>query len=268
MTWVLGMSTMFGYSLGMADVQATIDFTDGSKKYYDCVQKIHHVGNFVAAGFSGDIHNGFDLVENLKDFLSGVENGRCWIPDFVSREWGKQAREWYSNLPDSRKRPVQIMLMSVYPDLDTLPGMAKSYVAILKSPDFKVTKMSRDVKVIGIGSGNDVKEYVRIVNKLNDDWFPLAQSEVHNPGGFAQAVMVVIHSEMIRKIVPGVSSCIQTCVVKRGGVGIAYPEVRVDIGMSTEHIVKSPVLTTSWKEFKRKMKTEGIELSSASAISA
>lgn len=268
MTWVVGTSIVFGYAVGIADVQATISMQFGKDRYIDCVQKIHHVGNFVAAGFCRDIRNGFELIELLKSNLVSLESGLAWILDYVAREFGKNARECFELLPVDRQRPTQIMLFSVYPSQDISSGVAKSFVAKLASPDFKLNKVSRNSEVISMGSGNEVSEYAGIVDRLNEDWFPLAHMEIQNFGGFGGVVAISLQNEMIRHTNPGISSAIQVCYVKRGGVGFTFPEVNVDIGTSREREVKVPKLATKWSEFIELLKQQKISLSKASAFDA
>ena len=121
-----------------------------------------------------------------------------------------------------------------------MPGLARSYVTQLNSPDFKPQKINRGAAVISMGSGNNVRKYIESVENINSDWFPLTGMETQNFGGFGGAIAIALQNELIRQPVKGVSSSIQICYVKRGGVGFAYPEVRVDVGTSNERIVKAP----------------------------
>jgi len=259
---------MFGYSMGVADVQATITFRDGSKKFIDCVQKIHHVGDFVAAGFCGDIQNGFELMQQLKSRFGSPGEKRCWIPDFVAREFGKSAKLWFSALPAGRKKTVQVMLFSVYPNGDSLPGLAQSYIAQLNSPDFTPMKVHRETAVISMGSGNSVTKYIESIEKLNQDWISLARMETQNFGELGSAIAVVLQNEMIREPTEGISSAVQICYVKRGGVALNYPSVRVDLGMPSERSIQVSTLAENWEDFRRLAKEQGIPWAKAEAFTA
>jgi hypothetical protein len=65
MTWIIGTPTMFGYSFGISDVRVTL----GGNREIDCLQKVHPVGRFIAAGFAGTVRIGFEMVDGLRQLL-------------------------------------------------------------------------------------------------------------------------------------------------------------------------------------------------------
>jgi hypothetical protein len=65
MTWIVGTPTIFGYGFGISDVRVTP--RNGSE--VDCLQKIHPVGRYIAAGFAGDVYIGFAMVEELRKLM-------------------------------------------------------------------------------------------------------------------------------------------------------------------------------------------------------
>jgi hypothetical protein len=71
MTWVVATPTRFGDGFGLSDICVTLD--DGTE--VDCLQKLHPVGRYVAAGFSGDVEIGFAMIDQLRR-LCDLKNER------------------------------------------------------------------------------------------------------------------------------------------------------------------------------------------------
>jgi hypothetical protein len=49
MTWIIGMPTLFGSSIGISDICVTI----AHGREFDCLRKIYRVGPDIALGFAG-----------------------------------------------------------------------------------------------------------------------------------------------------------------------------------------------------------------------
>ncbi|WP_406915125.1 Ntn hydrolase family protein [Enterobacter quasiroggenkampii] len=69
MTWVVGGNCFNGF-VCVADIQATIQFSDGKESYFNCVQKIHKIGSNLCVAFSGDIKSGLKIIELLRENIS------------------------------------------------------------------------------------------------------------------------------------------------------------------------------------------------------
>ena len=65
MTWVIGGSTIFGYGVLISDV--CVSWELGYQ--FDCLQKIYPLSNSIMGGFAGSVKIGFQLLQDLRDFL-------------------------------------------------------------------------------------------------------------------------------------------------------------------------------------------------------
>jgi hypothetical protein len=76
MTWVIGMRTMFGYSIGLSDVRVTA--ADG--RFVDCLQKVYPVGRDIILGFAGSVSIGFKMVRRMATLMSQAPPDQGWGP--------------------------------------------------------------------------------------------------------------------------------------------------------------------------------------------
>ncbi len=260
MTWVIGSPTMFGYCVGLADIQVTFPCPDGSKKYLDCIQKIQPIGKFIVAGFSGSVKIGFSLMDDLKRWAVLPLNVRvCWIPDCLVLKWKRRARRIYKILDPKKQNPTQILLLGVYPTSDNgIPGFSKTYGCIMKSPDFEPEIITPNT-IGSIGSGNNVDEFKKTLSENSGGYNPMMQSEVQNPGGYGFALSIVLSTKAIEKNVPGISGHFHVCEVRRGNITIG-PNDHTEYSTSGKEIIfKMPEkIATNWTEFKKIAKENGI----------
>ena len=209
MTWVVGMPTVFGNCIGLADIQATITFPDGRKEYHDCVRKIYAVGNCMAAGFSGSIKIGFDLIDDLQQMLATEKKEVKWDPNKAALQWKQHAQQIYEK--QERKSPTSILILGIFPKLE--PGIDRTFGCIMRSPDFEVRPFSYG-NVASIGSGNDVEEYISYLNEMNKTvYHPIMQLEVGNPGGYSRAFGFELTMQMKKKRADGISLHLHHCTV-------------------------------------------------------
>ena len=61
MTWIVGRSIPFGYSVALSDIRVTLDGRE-----IDCLQKIYPVGPFIAMGFAGSVPIGFAMIDRMR----------------------------------------------------------------------------------------------------------------------------------------------------------------------------------------------------------
>lgn len=86
MTWVVGVSTIFGYGALYSDIQVT--YSGGGST--DVLQKAYPLSNFIAAGFAGSVRIGFMLLQSLSDFLRIPDDALsklAWDPVWVVHNW-------------------------------------------------------------------------------------------------------------------------------------------------------------------------------------
>lgn len=265
MTWVIGVPTIFGYSVVLADIQATIKLLDGRKKYFDVIQKIFPVGKFVAAGFAGSVEIGYLLIEDLTRWCV-LPAGKAWIPECLAHDWHRRARFIFSRIPSVKRQKTELLLVAVYPQLnDGISGEPQTYSCIMRSPNFE-PELIRPGKVGSIGSGNNVVEYKKALESLNTGYNPLMQMEMGNPGGYGEALSIALSLDVKNTPAIGISSHLHIAQVKRGKI-IIGPNNHItfdDKGNKIPFVM--PKVATSWKEFKSRMLIEGINLAEVIAM--
>ena len=267
MTWVVGVPTMFGYSVGLADIQATITFNDGSKRYFDCVQKIFPIERFIVAGFCGSIEVGFLLIEDLKRYGRLDNPATAWVPDLLVLRWRRRARRIFSRLPIAKRKDAQIILVGVYPQRDNgIPNEPQSYCCIMKSPEFEPEKINPG-SVGSIGSGNDIEEYVRTINAINNNHYhPIMQMEVNNPGGYGRGLMMILSMDVENNPTDGISKHFHYFIIRRGGFEFGnndHPTIPI-VGQTT-NITMPTEIAKNWREFMEIMCNENINLAECEA---
>lgn len=267
MTWVVGMPSMFGYCVGIADVQATISYPTGKKLYIDSVQKIFPVGKFIAAGFCGDIQVGFLLINDLQNWAVLPEKGVAWIPDCLVSKWRRRARRIFSLIKGNAERKVEILLLGVYPQRENgIPGQAQTYGCIMRSPEFD-PECFNPGKIAAIGSGNEVEMYVEAIERINKEGYtPLMQMEVGNPGGYGLALSSYLSLKVNENPVHGISNHFHICYVKRGVITIGPNDYSIYPNQGSKIDIVMPTVATNWTEFKHLMKRKGISMAKAYAI--
>lgn len=267
MTWVIGAPTMFGYSVAMADIQVTLTFPNGKKEYIDALQKLFLVGRFVAAGFSGSVEVGYILLDDLIRWAHLPNDKTAWIPDCLTMKWRRRAKYIFSKLPKNKQRYTEILLASVYPQRDNgIPGEPQTYYCILRSPNFDVEKINPG-KIGSIGSGNNVIKYKKSLEKLNTGFNPLMQLEVGTPGGYGQAISMVLSLDVKNYPTPGISPHFHIVIVRRGDgkmlFGTNNHVTHNKDGSKT--VFKMPVVASTWREFKQIIKDKGFPLANIQA---
>lgn len=65
MTWIVGMPTMWGYSIGISDIRVTL--ADDSE--HDCLQKIYPIAQSITLGFAGSVRIGFQMIAAMRQWL-------------------------------------------------------------------------------------------------------------------------------------------------------------------------------------------------------
>ena len=267
MTWVVGIPTMFGYSVGLADIQATITFNDRTKKYFDCVQKIFPIEKFIVAGFCGSIKIGFKLIEDLKRYGQLPDQSVAWVPDLLVQRWRRRARRIFSQLPAGEQRSTQIILLGVYPQRDNgIPGEPQSYCCIMRSPEFEPIKINPG-RIDSIGSGNNVDQYLEVINSINSDaYHPLMQLEVNNPGGYGRALMIRLSLDVEQTPTSGISNHFHYYLARRGSIEYGNNDHQVTpmVGQAT-NITMPTRIAKNWEEFNEIMEDEGINLAECEA---
>ena len=218
MTWVVGMPTTLGYSLGISDIRVTV----GSAEF-DCLQKIYPVGRFLALGFAGSVKIGFSMIDRLTELLTGPADS-AWNPIAVAEWWQSDAKAVFDSHTDEQKNlGCELMLISADPfqNAGDVPW-AMSYVHIFRSPDF-ASEMARPSGIVSIGSGSAFpacQEAVAQILAENDETANLTLMESGVPGNIA-TVLGFRLTEILQQAQPsGISAHLNYCWAYRGRVVI------------------------------------------------
>jgi len=215
-TWVVGMPTTLGYSLGISDVRVTV-----GKSEFDCLQKIYEVGPFLALGFAGSVRIGFAMVDRLKELLEGPEDS-AWDPLAVAEWWPADAREFFDGFP-AKDQVDQCHLMLISADPQRTAGEAPwgmSYVHVFRSPHF-IAETVRPSGIVSIGSGSQYPACRAAVEQIiaeNDDSANLTLTESGVPGNIA-TVLGFRLTEILQQAQPaGISAHLNYCWAYPGSV--------------------------------------------------
>lgn len=114
MTLVVG--TTFSHFGGALIADTRVTFSTGVRR--DLVQKVFPVGPCIAAGFSGSIAVGFELIQNLRTFLALQEGsvGRILDPASVAEAWSRNAKEVFDRAPETERRcDCRILMVGLTP---------------------------------------------------------------------------------------------------------------------------------------------------------
>lgn len=217
MTWIVGKSMPFGYAAGISDVRVTLG--DGSE--LDCLQKIYQVGRFMAMGFAGSVLIGFEMVDRLKQLLQNDDPELAWDPIEVAEWWPQDAREVFQGFDeDDTKHGSELILLSAHPtDHNGIPHFARCFVHRFRDPDF-TPDLAGAWDVVSIGYGAGVAPYIEELEYAAANYTDL-QMEVGNPGGSGYMLMWRTRAAIEANPTPGISSLVQFCTVRRGGISIS-----------------------------------------------
>lgn len=99
MAWVVGSPTSWGYGFRLSDIRVTL----GNGDEVDCLQKIHPVGRYVAAGFAGDVEIGFRVIDEFRR-LAGIKDERvACAPECIGKERPSCAQPIFERFPDGNR---------------------------------------------------------------------------------------------------------------------------------------------------------------------
>lgn len=267
MTWVIGSPTMFGYSVCIADVQASWVSNGRIQKTKDCVQKLHPISRFFTVGFSGSIYMGYEVVSALQGWFNPVQPQGAWIPEYAATKITKIARRVFKVQTDEvKKLGLSLLMASVSPKKDDgIPGEAMTQCYIIRSPCFAPEPIQWGF-FGSIGSGSDVGIYKDNLNKLNEKpMSPLMQMEVGNPKGYAAALMSNISLTVRNNPTTGISRHFQVAVVERGQIYVVNNDYTANVGEVNEEKIVMPKLAKNLVEFKKMSANESLDFLTAIA---
>jgi hypothetical protein len=273
MTWIVGTPYGFGYGIGISDVRVTV-----GAAYYDCLQKIYPVGQFIAMGFAGSVRIGFAMVDAASSFLHNDNKLLACDPIEVSKRWPSLARKVFEGYPESEKREhCDLMMISVHPTKNCGESpWARPYVHIFKSPEFEPISIAvNKVGAIGCGEGADACR--RVVEELSNDYKRMSfirQGEQGTPGGMASMLGIQLTGILKDAQPEGISAHLQYCWVYRGRITIKTNDHSVSgrwsvfetgsgiTGQPSPDLSGAtfamPKLATSWSELHEMLRAAGV----------
>jgi hypothetical protein len=137
MTWIVGMPTLFGYSVGISDIRVTL--ANGSER--DCLQKIYPIAESIALGFAGSVAIGFRMVQVMKAWLQKDTPNTAWLPLEALEIWPQIARDVFASAP-AEEQALHCHLIVLSADPQATNGMGPTtYAHILESPNFQVVQI-------------------------------------------------------------------------------------------------------------------------------
>jgi hypothetical protein len=223
---------MWGYSFALSDVRVTLQ----NSAEFDCLQKIHPVGQFVAAGFAGSVRIGFAMIDELSELLKTGDSTQAWIPEAVSQWWPEDARRVFALFPKQERALQSHLLMIATHPIEMNGPSARATAYIFKSPDFLPEEIKVH-KIDAIGSGNGIVECRSAIDQIcssDDSLFSLMKGEQGTPGGMGMRLGMDL-SEILKRVRPsGVSAHLHYCWVYRGRIVIR----------ANDHSVKSQWTTS------------------------
>ena len=265
MTWVVGMPTMFGYAVGMADIQVT--WPDG--RTLDCLQKVYPVGNFLAAGFCGSVKIGFTLIGDLARRLNAADpGGGAWFPRYVAFWWYRHARRIFNLGFSSPEKNLgsAIMIFGASPqeNLGDAPW-ARSDVIVLDSHEGFYPRVGPRNQCASIGSGNGVDVYMRHLLYVNQNPFQFMQVEPAGPGTGGFALINSLTMTLRENPVPGISEHVHLVRVWRGRVEAGLIEHSEFLSDGVPVPRKMPTVARGWSEFETIARQRGRAAATACA---
>ena len=217
MTWVVGMPTSWGYSFGLSDIRVTL----ASGEERDCLQKIHSVGPFVAAGFAGSVQIGFGMLETLYQLLYLEDKSQAWDPVAIAQWLPEDARKVFA-LFSEEERALQshLLLLSAHPTDNDGGSWPIAYGYIFRSPNF-LPELIPVHNIGAIGSGNGIVECKSAIDRITNDFdarFSLMKGEQGVHGGMGTRLGFDL-TRILKRIRPsGVSAHRHYCWAYRGEV--------------------------------------------------
>lgn len=251
MTWIVGTSTLFGFSILVSDICVTFVHGDGSQHHADCLQKIYPLGPFVLGGFSGSVRIGFRILGALRNELCKPPEGSAWSIDVPAHTWLPRLvrRIFRTSLDADQVLGSSIILASAHPTRNR--GDAPwpwTDVHVFSHPDFRPVK-AKPLEVVAIGKGAAVGPYMDALRVLCADF---SFMEIAVAGEGAQAMMLAhdLSTSVAEGPVPGISTLFQVGLVTRGRLAIQNHEYTTYKADGTQVEFKFPAIARGWKEFE------------------
>lgn len=252
MTWIVGTSLAYGYSILVSDICVTFKDSTGNTCYLDCVQKIYPVGRFLLAGFAGSIEISFRMIQALEKELSRAPSDCAWDADMIATTWWPRLAKRMFNESDETQQRLgsSIIIASAHPTRNR--GDAPfpcTDVHIFRWPDFAPEYASCG-KVVAIGSGRGVNQYREALTQfVSDNSF--TQLITFGADRLAQIFAHEISQIVNRVPTLGISRFFQVGLVTRGRIAISDFEYTIYNPDGSQTEVRFPTIARGLGQFRQ-----------------
>ena len=247
MTWVVGTPTIFGYAILVSDIRVTFTATDGRRRYFDCLQKIHPVSKSMLAGFAGSVKIGFRMLAQLQYESAKVPPDADWVLDIIANTWWPRLARRIFERSEAGETNLgsQIILAAAHPGKNMGDTTPQTNVYSFSSPNFEPIKASYR-QILSIGSPD--KRYTDALNRLVSD-FTFMQASMAGEFGPGSMLAHALKQEMSEAPLPGISSLFQVGTASRAKFTINnFIEARVAASGESEED-SFPRLASNYNEF-------------------
>jgi len=236
MTWIVGASTLFGYGAVISDVQVS----DDTGLRMDVLQKAYPVGNYIVAGFAGDVRPGLILLQSLWSFLNSPPppDDECWDPQWVAENWPDEARRVYQQLgKEDQIQGTDVLMMGLKKKKGVM-GNAIGHLSVFHSPEFLPESEQGGRKAKSIGWGVNVTKYTAMLEELmRDEDLTYMKGEVYNPGGYAKRIATTLAWLVQNNPEDGISEKFQLFIIRMGKISLLNPTGIPKLAQSWDELV-------------------------------
>lgn len=259
MTWVVGGKHLF-CARCISDVQVTVPLTDGSKRYFDAVQKVHVLGPGLAIAFAGSIRLAFEIIEELKATFSRTMDPRLRArPDEIMVRMQRWIRHYYSKF-SRRDEYVEFLVLAAPSGLPS--GLFTSFgVWKVCAPKFNIIEPETAFQMLQLGSGANAEEFREAVKRHSVGVYEMDQGPGERPAAVIPVGKVALRylfEEALDYRTAGVSQAMHITMVTHDSV--------VTQGLPEDPNGTFPRVASSWAELKKIVREKGIDLGKGSAM--
>lgn len=259
MTLVVGITfSDFGGAL-LSDTRVT--FTSGLTR--DMIRKTYSVGRVMAAGFSGSVAIGFELVRNLTMNLQLPANAQndIWEPASVARAWSPIAKAIFDQAPEAeRNHGSRILLVGVDPK-----GTGARLIR-LAAPTFEPQFLRQGLRMCSIGTGSRDRRIMREVRQHVDMRATPAGLLQGGIGLWAGALADYVGQESGTHLGSDVGRHFHVLTVESRGFSLHTSGRKSFVDWQEEPIDLDPMPTVaeSFDQFRRMAEADGLTTAAAS----
>lgn len=165
MTWITG-GICFNGCACLGDVQATIMFKDGTKRYFNCLQKVHKVYDNLVIAFSGDVRLGLLFIQQLQNDLESCLRQRDHYFDLDGETANFEAfcKKFYNT---HKKADVSLDLLLYWTARDDGDDEWKFYACKFSAPEFKRKGAGTFQDALQSGSGTTTEHADTVKNLVS-----------------------------------------------------------------------------------------------------